>query len=230
MVFLRPIRMQTICGYLNSARLHDFTWFITCDSVWPTLVDISIYWILCGQNMFNTPFHQMSPVCMSQCHIHSFFSFSLSQISSNIFIESYKMHPIGTPDTFWCCYIVPFNILYLYLISFHLDITQNCSIVVAWYIHPIPCPDSLSISFPCTLCYRQMLWLAISLPPFDFCHTFVAYIYCIETPLQILPLGRFSQFLGMVSLSLANSFWSPIIFLMLGSLWFWPASDFFLCN
>ena len=123
--------------------------------------------------MFNTPFHQMSPVCTSQCHIHihSFFSFALSQISSNIFIELYKMHPIGTPDTFWFCCIVPFNILYLYLISFHLDITQNCIFVTHLF----------SFSFPCTLCYRQMLWLAISLPPFDFCHTFVAYnIYCIE--------------------------------------------------
>ena len=69
--------------------------------------------------MFNIPFHQMSPVCMSQCHIHSFFSFALSQISSNIFIESFKTYLISTPDTFWCCYIVSFNILYLYLIPFH---------------------------------------------------------------------------------------------------------------
>ncbi len=163
-----------------------------------------------------------------------------------------------------------------------------------------------SFSFPCTLCYQQMLWLAISLPPFDFYHTFVAYIYCIKqllckcyllafplfghgltipcviffdrlsyTTLRYLFFfDRLSYFwcwvrcdfdqhqtfscaiaLGALGLIVAPSFcllhqnffanftswplfpifwqwshyplpilfWSPILFLMLGLLWFWPA-------
>ena len=65
------------------------------------------------------------------------------------------------------------------------------------------------------------------LPPFDFCHTFVAYFLLHRTtPLQILPLS-ISHFLAMVSQSLALSFLIAYYICDVGNR---PASDFLLCN
>ena len=77
-------------------------------------------------NMSNTPFHQMPPVCMSQCHnIHSFFPFTVSQISStSSFIESYNnIHTYDIVDR----YKPHFCAVILYLSSHRIIVHTHLS-------------------------------------------------------------------------------------------------------